>query len=65
MLPSPRESAPVIELGFGEAGELVLGETVVVFGFGVDGAGSASEATICGIAFGLGVVAWIGARPGR
>ena len=34
MLPSPRESAPVVESGFGVAGELVLGEAVLGFIFG-------------------------------
>ena len=33
MLPSPSESAPVVESGLGEAGELVLGEAVVSFSF--------------------------------
>ncbi len=66
MLPSPRESAPVVESGFGVAGELVLGESVLVFGFGVGGVGSGVfVAACCGVVFGLGVAAWTGARPGR
>ena len=40
MLPEPRESAPSVESGFGEAGELVLGDAVLVFSFGVGGVGS-------------------------
>ena len=66
MLPEPRESAPVVESGLGEAGELVLGEAVLVFSFGVGGVGSwVSVFACCGRAFGLGVEAWRGARPGR
>ena len=40
MLPEPRESAPVVEFGSGEDGELVLGEEVVFFGFWVGGVGT-------------------------
>ena len=66
MLPEPRESAPVVESGLGEAGELVLGEAVLVFNFGLGGVGSGVlAAACCGRAFGLGVEAWMGARPGR
>ena len=66
MLPEPRESAPVVELGTGEDGELVLGDAVVVFGFWVGGGGTGVlDATCCGKAFGLGVEACTGARPGR
>jgi len=65
MLPEPRESAPVVESGLGEAGELLLGEAALVFGFGSGGVGSGASAFACwGRAFGLGVEAWIGARPG-
>ena len=56
----------MVESGLGEAGELVLGEAVSVFSFGVGGVGSGVlTATCCGRAFGLGVEAWMGARPGR
>ena len=66
MLPEPRESAPVVESGFGVAGELVLGEVVVVCCFGTGGVGSGVlVAASLGSVFGLGVEAWIGARPGR
>ena len=66
MLPEPRESAPVVESGLGEAGELVLGEAVSVFSVGVGGVGSGVSAAACfGRTFGLGVEAWMGARPGR
>jgi len=65
MLPSPRESAPVVESGLGEAGELVLGEAVLVFSFGVGIGRGVSVAACCGVVFGLGVDAWTGARPGR
>ena len=66
MLPEPRESAPVVESGFGVAGELVLGEAVFVFNFGVSGVGSGVlVAASWGSVLGLGVDAWIGARPGR
>ena len=66
MLPEPSESAPVVELGSGVDGELVLGEAVVVFGFWVGGVGTGVlDAVCCGRAFGLGVEAWTGARPGR
>ena len=65
MLPEPRESAPVVESGLSEAGELVLGEVALVFGFGVGGVGSGVSAfACCGRAFGFGVEAWMGARPG-
>ncbi len=66
MLPEPRESAPVVELGSGLEGELVLGEAVSVFGFAVGGVGSGVlDWACCGRALGLGVEAWMGARPGR
>ncbi len=58
MLPEPRESAPVVESGSGVAGELVLGEAVVVFCFCVGGVGSGVLDWACwGRAFGLGVAA--------
>jgi hypothetical protein len=44
MFPEPRESAPVVESGFGEAGEFVLGEAVSVFGLGVGRIGSGVSA---------------------
>ena len=66
MLPEPSESAPVVESGLGEAGELVLGEAVWVLTFGVGGVGrGVSASACCGNAFGLGVEAWMEARPGR
>ena len=40
MLPEPRESAPAVESGCAEAGEFVLGEEVVSFGFCATGVGS-------------------------
>ena len=65
-MPDPSESAPVVESGLGEAGELVFGEAAMVFGFRVGGVGSGvSASACCGRALGLGVEAWIGARPGR
>jgi len=58
MFPEPRESAPVVELGSGEAGELVLGEAVVVFCCCVGGVGTGVlDWACCGKAFGLGVAA--------
>ena len=58
MLPEPSESAPVVELGSGLAGELVLGEAVVVFCFCVGGVGTGVLDSACwGRAFGLGVAA--------
>src|SRR5271154_4791759 len=66
ILPEPSESAPVSESGFGVAGELVLGEAVLVFNFGAGGGGSGVlVAASFGSVFGLGVEAWTGARPGR
>ena len=63
MLPEPRESAPVVESGLGDAGELVLGEAALVLGFGLGGVGRAVSAFACwGKALGLGVAAWMGAR---
>ena len=47
MLPEPSESAPAVESGLGEAGELVLGEVVLVFSFGVGGVGSGVSAFAC------------------
>ena len=56
MLPEPRESAPVVESGFGVAGELVLGEAVLVFNFGVGGVRSGVlVAASWGSVLGLGV----------
>jgi hypothetical protein len=56
MLPEPRESAPVVESGFGVAGELVLGEVVLVFNFVVGGVGSGVlVAASWGSVLGLGV----------
>jgi hypothetical protein len=66
MFPEPRESAPVVELGSGVEGELVLGEAVVFFCFWTGGVGTGVLDWACwGRAFGLGVAAWMGARPGR
>ena len=47
MLPEPSESAPVVELGSGVDGELVLGEAVVVFGFWVGGVGTGVLDAVC------------------
>lgn len=58
MLPEPNESAPVVESGLVVAGELVLGEAVVVFGFWVGGVGTGVlDSACCGRAFGFGVAA--------
>jgi len=66
MLPEPRESAPVVESGFGVAGELVLGEAGLGSSFGVDGVGSGVlVAASLGSVLVFGVVACTGARPGR
>lgn len=66
MLPEPSESAPVVELGSGEDGEFVFGEAVVVLGVWVGSFGTGVlDWACCGKAFGLGVDAWTGARPGR
>jgi len=66
MLPEPKESAPAVESGCVEAGELVLGETVVSFGFCVTGVGSGVADSAClGVVLGFGVEVWRGALPGE
>jgi len=47
MLPSPRESVPVVESGLGEAGELVLGEAGSGLSFWVGGFGSGVLVAAC------------------
>jgi hypothetical protein len=66
MFPEPRESAPAVESGWVEAGELVLGEAVESFGFCVGGIGSGVVDSAClGWVLGFGVGACRGALPGE
>ena len=66
MLPEPKESAPAVEFGSVEAGELVLGEAVVSFGSCVIGVGSGVvDSARLGVVLGFGVEAWRGALPGE
>src|ERR1700733_14458540 len=66
MLPEPRESAPAVESGCVEAGELALGGAAISFGFGVTGAGSGVVDSVrLGVVLGLGAEVWRGALPGE
>ena len=66
MLPEPKESAPAVEFGWVEAGELVLGEEVASSGFCVTGVGSGVVDSGClGGVLGFGAEVCRGALPGE
>jgi len=66
MLPEPRESAPAVESGWVEAGELVFGEDAASFGFCVGGVGRGVFDSACfGWVLGFATDVCNGALPGE